>query len=331
MPGIDIFNNDAFSLSQLTAAINDQPYVPGRISALGLFSEEGVTTTTVQIEKDGEALMLVEAKPRGGDGQVVSGSKRSLMPFNTIHLPQRSTILADEIQGLRAFGSETELESVQAVVNKRLAKHRVQLDATHEWHRIGAIKGQVLDRDGTVLIDLFAQFGIAQQTLSFALGNDATVVRSKIGQMLDMIEDALGAVNFTSVRVFCGRVFWDLLTNHESVRETYLNTQQAAALRGDPRDSFDFGGATFERYRGKNGATPYVADNEAYAVPEGITDLMITRFAPGDYMETVNTSGLPYYSRQEPLRLSKGVELESQSNPLHLNTRPRTSIKLTVA
>lgn len=330
MPGINIFADDAFSLTSLTAAINDQPFVPSRIAQLGIFAEEGITTTTVQVEKDGEVLALVNSANRGGPGQIVLGEKRTMLPFNTVHLPQRGSILADEIQNLRAFGSETEVQSVQTVVNKRLAKARRQLDATHEWHRIGAIKGLILDADAeSVLVNLFTAFGLTQQTVNFELDVEGTELRAVCLQVLDKIEDVLGAVSFSGVRVLCGRNFWNLLIVHPSIKETYLNSQMAAALRGDPRDAFDFGGLTFERYRGSVGGNAYVHVDEAYAVPEGVPDLFITRFAPADYMETVNTNGLPYYAKQEPLAMGKGVAFEAQSNPLHLNTRPRSVIKLT--
>ena len=58
MAHLDIFKDDAFSMQSLTKAINEQPYVPGRIGALGLFSEEGVNTTSVSVEKLGETLSL---------------------------------------------------------------------------------------------------------------------------------------------------------------------------------------------------------------------------------------------------------------------------------
>jgi hypothetical protein len=45
-------------------------------------------------------------------------------------------------------------------------------------------------------------------------------------------------------------------------------------------------------------------------------------------METVNTLGIPYYSRSETLPFGKGVAGEAQSNPLHLCTRPRALIRL---
>lgn len=329
MADIALLNDDAFSLSSLTAAINDTLFVPARIASLGLFEEEGVTTTTVQIEKDGETLALVESKPRGGSGQVVLGTKRKMIPFNTVHLPERATITADEVQNLRAFGKETELEALQALVDKRLTKMRRQLDATHEFHRIGAIKGQILDADGeSVLVDLYSQFGLKQQTLAFKLGATDTF-RQKVADLLDLIEDALGALPFAGVRVLCGRAFWRWLIELDDIKATYLNTQMAAALRGDPRDTIDFGGVTWERYRGRIGSVGYIDDNEAYAVPEGVPDLFITRFAPADYMEAVNTNGLPYYAKQENMRFDKGTEIEAQSNPIHLCTRPRAVIKLT--
>ena len=183
MADIAIFEDDAFSVPSLTAAINEQEYLPGRISGLGLFREEGITTLTVQIEKDGDTLALVPAGERGTSGLVVGGSKRKLIPFNTVHLPQRFTIKADEIQGIRAFGQRTELQSVQDVVNKRLAKARRQLDATHEFQRMGALNGQVLDADGsTVLLDIYKSFGVSRQKLTMGLNDPNAELRVRAGE-----------------------------------------------------------------------------------------------------------------------------------------------------
>lgn len=329
MAEIAIFEDDAFSVSSLTAAINDQEYLPGRISGLNLFREEGISTLTVQIEKDGETLALVPAGERGTSGLVVAGSRRQLIPFNTVHLPERFTIKADEIQGIRAFGARSELQAVQDVVNKRLAKARRQLDATHEFQRMGALNGQVLDADGkTILLDIYKTFGVNRQKLPMGLNSPDTELRVKCGEALDMQEDALGSITSTGSRAFCGKNFWNKLIVHRSVKETYLNSQQAAALRGDARESFEFGGIVWERYRGKIAGVSFVHDDKALLIPEGVPELYISSFAPADYMETVNTQGIPYYSKIEPLPFNKGVAGEAQSNPLHLCTRPRAQILL---
>ncbi|AAY91284.1 minor capsid protein E [Pseudomonas protegens] len=329
MADIEIFNDDAFSVSSLTAAINEQEYLPGRIGSMGLFREEGITTLTVQIEKDGDTIGLVPAGERGTSGLVVAGSKRTMIPFNTVHLPQRFSIKADEIQGIRAFGTRSELQSVQDAVNRRLAKCRRQLDATHEYQRMGALNGQILDADGkTVLLDIYKTFGVTRKKMSMGLNSPDTQVREKCGDALDEQEEALGSITSTGARAFCGKNFWNKLITHNSVEKTFLNTVQAAALRGDSRESFEFGGIVWERYRGKVAGVQFVHPDKALLIPEGVPDLYISVFAPADYMETANTEGLPYYSKIEPLPFNKGIAGEAQSNPLHICSRPLAQILL---
>lgn len=331
MADINIFEDEAFSVSALTAAINELEVIPGRIGRLGLYSEEGVSTTVVQIEYDGQTLGLVKAAPRGSVAQPTVLAGRKMIPFNTVHLPQRATMLADEVQGIRAFGSMTELESAQGRVAKYQKVHRQQLDLTHEYQRVGGIKGLILDADGsTPLLNIYQTFGITQQEFAMELTSATTDIRKKSDDVADLIEDAIGATPASGVRSLCGKNFWKTLITHKSVKETYLNTAQAAELRGKIPDSFEFGGVTYERYRGKLGGTAFIGDDEAYAFPDGVSDFFITRFAPADYLETVNTDGVPYYTRVERLPFGKGLAIESQSNPLHLPTRPKAIIKLKI-
>ena len=326
MAEISIFEDDAFSITSLLASINEEHVIPGQIAASGLFTEEGSTTVTQQIEKDGDVLELVAAAPRGAPGQVVIGSKRSLIPFNCVHLPQEFTIMADEIQGIRAFGSRTELQGVQDLVNAKQNKARGQLDLTHEYQRIGAIKGQVVDKDGSILVDLFQMFGLEQQKLEMEFGVVDVSVRA--GEALDMQEDVLGNATGTGAIAWCGKNFWADLISDDSVKEAYLNHEAASALRGDRRQAFEFGGVLWIRYRGKIGGVPFVGDNDAYLVPEGVPGLFKSVFAPANYMETVNTLGLPYYTKLERMKYDKGVTGETQSNPLHICSRPRGNILL---
>ena len=48
---------------------------------------------------------------------------------------------------------------------------------------------------------------------------------------------------------------------------------------------------------------------------------------PPDYIETVNTLGLPRYAKAIPSDNNKSVRLEMQTNPLSLCLRPRALIK----
>jgi len=322
-----IFDSDIFTMSSLTASINEVTYVPSQIGEAGLFEAEGISTTSLVIEKDGDTLGLVESKPRGAPGTVVGADKRTGVSFQAAHLPTVATVLADEVQNVRAFGSEDGEQAVQTVVNRRLAKMARRIDMTHEHHRVGAIMGQVLDSDGTtVLYDLFTAFGMTQKTVEMKLDTATTDVQGITLDIHEAVEDALGGLSYTGITVRCGKTFWRKLIAHKAVKDAYARYQDGARLRDDPRDGFMFGGIFWERYRG--GGSVKIADTEAYASPEGVMDLFITRFAPADYNDTVNTLGLPFYASSEVLRHNKGVELEAQSNPAHLCTWPKANIKL---
>jgi hypothetical protein len=330
MTTLDIFKNDAFGLTTRTKAINDFPFRPGRLGELGLFSEEGITTTTLNIEREGTTLTLVSNTPRGSSGQVKNADKRTLIPIRTTHLAQRSTIGADEVQGVRAFGTDSQFETIANVVNKRQAKHRRDLDATIEYQRIGAIKGQVLDADGTtVLLDLYNTFNVTQQVKALSTGTATTKVIQKLIEAKRLSESKLGNLQYASLRLIASSGLFDSIVNHPTVQTAYERWQTGDFLRADNRKGFYYGGIWIEEYRGGVNGVDFIDAGEGYLIPEGVPDLFITNFAPADYMETANTIGLPYYSKLEPLDFNKGMMLESQSNPISINTRPDTVIKIT--
>lgn len=327
MPMVDPFTLSAFTLTALTAAINNLPYAPMLLGSM--FEEQGISTLTAAVDINDGVLSLVPVAPRGAPGKVVTGETRSAIPFVIPHLPEAASLLADEVQGVRAFGSENQAEILMTKLNERLAQMRRNIDYTIESHRLAAIMGNYIDSNGNN-VSLFTTFGVAQQT--HAMGwhvSNSSAARTKCTEVLAKIEDALGGIPFSGVRVLCGATFWASMLEDKDVKATYLNTQMAADLRRDPRLEFDFNGITWTRYRGT--ASVLVGASEAYAIPQGVPGLLITRFAPANYAETVNTVGLPYYAKAEPLKFGKGYELEAQSNPLNLVTRPAAVIKLTVS
>ena len=172
MPNLDIFKQDAFSMHSLTSAINKVPFVPGRIGGMGLFTPIPVSTTSVDIEERGGVLKLLQTKERGEVGTVASANKRKMRTLKVPHIPHPATIKADSIQNIRSFGSETELETVQSVVNQKLTEMSWNHDATLEHLMAGAIKGVILDADLTTIYDLFSEFGVSQLTeIDFDLDN----------------------------------------------------------------------------------------------------------------------------------------------------------------
>lgn len=331
MPALNIFENDAFSVVSLTKAINDVPYQPKRLAQLGWFSEEGITTTSMSLERQGSVISLIPAGSRGAPAKPIGPDKRQLVALSAVHLPQRAAINADEVQNVRAFGSETDEQTVMTLVNKRLVKLRRNIDTTLEYQRMGAIKGQVLDSDGSVLLDMFQAFNLTKTTAALALNVDATKMRSKVVATKRTMEQKLGALEYSSIRVLCSASFFDAFVDHPAVQRAYDNFQDRAKLQEDLRGGFMWAGVYWEEYRGKIGNVDFIADGKAHMVPEGVPDLFSNSFAPADYMETVNTIGLPYYAKQQLMDFNKGVEIETQSNPITICTRPDALIELSIS
>jgi hypothetical protein len=331
----NIWDGDGFSIESLTAAINNEPYRPGQISASGLFNEDGVTTTIVSIEERNGKLGLVEPTPRGGPGETTGDGDRRLVPFRVDHYERDDSVLADEVQNVRAFGTADQLETVQARVEQRGKRHAQDLTMTLEHQRVGAIKGIVTAKSGTVLHDLYAAFGLSvPAAVSLELDVEGTGVAGLFQDVIFSIEDTLDEA-YGGIHVYTGRDFHKALWTHKSVRDTFLYNEGAMVLRQDVPDKFTLFGATFERYRSGARATadlgsPYIAPTEARVVVTGVPDLFITRFAPADYEETVNTIGLPFYMKQWPKPNGKGQQIEVQMNAISLCTKPGTLRKLTL-
>lgn len=347
MPNLDIYTDEAFDVVRLTKRIGDLPRIPTKIADLGLFSEEPITTTHLYIEKNASGLHLVPARARGAPGEPVHLKRGSRIPFDAFHLPQRGSVLADEVQNVKQFGlvgsvptREEDVATAATVLDKKLKKAKQQLDLTIEWQRIGAIKGKVYDYDGTtVLLDLFSEFAVTQTTINMVLQTDTTNVRMKCVAIRRAIEAKLGGLAYTSIRALVSPEFMDLLVGHPKVDKAFELFQNGAALRNDParKGTFDFGDILWDEYQGSMVLSPgegaanavsIIEPEYGYAYPTGVSELFVTTFSPADYMEAVNTPGLPYYAKQEPMEFNKGIKFESQSNPLSICTRPDAVIKV---
>lgn len=319
-----------FSLETLTAAINELPHQPTALGDSGIFEYDGVATLTVEVEKKGNTLSLVATAPRGSGGEAIGRDERNLRNFRVPHIPLADQIMADEVQGVRMFGTTDQPEPLQARMNSVLAIGKARLDYTLEYHRMGALKGIVYDKDGSVLYNFFTEFGVAQNELDFALDVTTTETRAKCDEALDLIADELGGVMMTGAIGWCGADFFRSITTHKTTKESYLGQAEAAQLRSAMPDSFDYGGITWRKYRGRVGATPMIATTDAYIVPTGVPSLLIGRFAPAPYNETVNSKGMPMYAKAIEKRNGTGYDIEMQTNPFHACTRPRAIVKATI-
>lgn len=333
---LDVFNGDAWKWDELTASFLKVPYKPMRLGELRLFHEAGVRTTFVDVDEKAGRLSLIQTSPRGAAGSVLGANKGTTRQFRCYHLERDSHVYADEVQNVRAFGSQTEMQQLEALVNERLGELRPMHEVTLEYHRVNALQGILLDADGSTLLNLFTEFGVVQQTQDFAFTTTTTDVRATIVAAKRKAEDELGGIVITGWRGICSAGWFDSFAGHANVVDA-LKYQESVVLRTDIRTGYEYGGVFWEEYRGSvpkpdgSGNAAFIPANVAYLVPITSPSIFITRFAPADYEETANTPGLPVYAKQvpDPSGLNKFRLLNTQSNPLCLCLRPRAVIKLT--
>jgi hypothetical protein len=327
---LDIFRNDAFGVVPLSLAINNLKFVPGYFGKQGVFSERPVWATAVVIEERNFVLTLVPPSARGGPGTAVTKPARTMRMLRVPHFEINDSIMAEEVQGVRPFGQETGTEAVMTKVAERMQMAGQSFEYTLEYARVGAIQGIVTYADGSTL-NLFNEYGITPPTpFNFVLSAASSTgqVRQVCAAVIRKIGTALDGVPFVGVNAVCGDAFFDALITSAEVRATYLATMDALELRKGYVDgglvwgSFAFGGIDWVNYRGYVGGTPMIPVDSAFFYPTGVQQLFPTFFAPADYIETVNTMGLPRYVKQYPMPNDKGIHIDTQMNALNICSRP---------
>lgn len=320
-----------FTVASLTAAVNKLPVMPGKVGELGLFEERGINSTTVVIDEMAGRLVLVANTSRNGDGTPMQRGKRKRRSFEALHLPLTGQVLPSELQNIAAFGSDT-VEAGQArVINDKMQALKNSTEATREWQRVGALRGKLLDADGSVIYDLFSEFGVVKKSIPIAFGNPATDVRKLCLDAKRHAEKKLAGQMVTGFKAYCSSVFFDALTGHDSVKEVFANWQAAQdRLGGDMRKGFVFGGIEFIEYDVEVSGQKFIPDDVAQVFPIARGAFQLIN-APANYNETVNTLGLPWYAKAEPRKMGKGWDLEVQANPLALCLFPEALVELKIA
>jgi hypothetical protein len=332
---MDVFKQDAFSAQSLTASVDKLGFVPNFLGTVpGLFVPPPLgqpRTKDVFIESRGNDAALIQTSPRGAPPSQRGGDRGEARPFKTSRLAKASRITADELQGIRQFGSETELKQLQTEMARRQLLIKNDFDLTKENMRLGAVQGLVKDADGSTIYDWASEFGqTIPAEVDFDLDNAspaAGVLRQKCTAAVRSITRGLKGLGGNSVRIMsiCGDDFWDNLIAHQEVRATYLNYQAAAALR-DPVawETFNFGGITWTNYRGTDdGSTVAVPAAKAKFFPVG-AGIFQECYAPAERFEFVNTPGQPTYSWVVvDDERDMWADVEVYSYPLYVCTMPQ--------
>jgi len=335
MIGMDIFKNNAFSAISLTRAIQDVKFTPNFLTSLNLTTRDPIRTADFVIEKRADSQRLIPVTERSAPRPRQVRDRRTVRNFTTVRTAKTDSLRASELQNIRGFGTESELEAVAVEVVKRMGKLRQDLALTMEFRNLGMIQGKILDSDGsTVLSNWFTEFGISEPTeLAFNFAS-RTGLHAYIKQnIIRPIVRALGGRAPTGMRIvaLCGDSFYDALVENSEVRATYLNYLEAARLRGGSNgigsafETFSFGNVDFINYRGTDdNSTIAIAADKARFFPVGVPDMFVEVLSPGENLDFVNTLGQELYAGMysDPSGRNEFAEMDVNNYSMHVCTTP---------
>lgn len=338
MAHMDVFNQNAFGMVELTAAVNKAPYKPQTLGNMNLFAAKRVRTPTVSIEEKAGVLSLIQTTPRGAPLSDRQTEKRNLRDFRTVRLARGQTLTAAEIEGIRAFGMESELQMVQNEIASIMDGEtglRSAVELTHENMRLGAVQGIVTDADGSTLFNWFTAMNVSQPAeIDFDLDNAAPASGALL-KVCDQVVDGMrraaqGAWVTSTVPVgLCGTAFWRDLIAHPEVRAIYTTVVQGGMRDGleglfGRMQRVEYGGVIFVKYWGTDdGTTVAVGTDKVKFFPMNAPGVFEVAYSPAEFLPFVNTPGQDIYAIIVPDRDRQAwVRPEVYSYPLHYCTRP---------
>lgn len=329
------FENKAFEQIELVKAINLRKHKPMQAGALNLFRRRGSMSTKISVEERGSAVSLIQTSERATPASQYTAPKRTVRLTKIPYIKRESTIQAEELRDLRAFGSETAQANLEQTRNEHLEDLGDSVDVTHEHMLMGALRGELIDADNAVLLNLFDFFDVSQEgEIAFDLATTTEgALTKKVREMIRLMKRNLGADAglVRGVHAFCHSSFMDDLVAALDFRESLKwDPSKAAQLAnlGTTRSIF-WNGVTWEEYDlGDSGlGGTWVAADKAIFFPVGpaIYDM---HFAPAPFFASLDAPGLPMYARsaRDP-KWDDSIELRVESCPLPIVTRPKALLR----
>lgn len=339
---MDGLTNRDFTVDELTTVMNVIPNSFGLVSNLGIFGAPiPLATTTVRLEIDNWTLNLLPATERGAPGTKGSVGKRSAKIFEVPQITHEDAVKVADVQNLRAFGSYAP-RMLNDLVQRKLVTMVNKHSITHEWYRVNALQGKLLDSDGSTMIDYFSEFGVTQPVACFS-GGAFTTVSAKLRAIKRHMELNLKGEVMTGVGCLASHQFMEMLFADAEIKAAYNQAMAAHQLfmalnptLSDRRFSFTVQEITFIEYNGSASAKnadgtstvrKFIPDNDARFFPLGTQSTAMQFVAPGDFVEAHNMPGQLFYAKMAGDKWDREREILTQSNLLVMWNRPALLVR----
>lgn len=335
--------NDGNKVTEWTQEVNEIPNQYGFMRSQGYFRTQGTSQTAIVFDKNTTTITLLPQVSRRERNTTV-GSDRKVETFSLplAYFKHSEHITPEDIQGWRMPGTPDMAEALANVRVQKFADGRMAVDQTLEYMQIQAAKGISTTPDGAVLANMFTEFGISQEVQDFDLDNTSAVVNDKIAKLKRYISaNAQSGGIIRGIDVYCGVNFFDVLVNHPSIKEAYLNWSSNAQYRQDQSmymnwgvvDVFEHKGVRFMTYPAEfnlpNGTTAkVVGDDEAFVVPR-MDGLFRGYYGPANKLSLANQPGREIFAFEYTDQKDEFHDIEFETAPLYFCTKPKVLVKLT--
>ena len=347
---ISPFSPTGFSMITLTKRVNRVGYSSHFLDKLGLFKDVPIKTTTFATEDLAISPGFVPVTARGSAATPYASPKRKDVLFQTQRIAESVDLTADMVQNIRAGIDDIQVSELSVELSNVLDTLANQLrnlrenhhELTFEKWRIQSLIGTLYDSDNsTVIYNWFTEFNQSAQSVDFAFAtSDDKAI--KCHSATNKLANVASNLDYKPVAL-CDPIFFDRLTTNASVKASYqnrviINYNQDPLIQNMYEKGFYFQGILFVvPYTNKIAGIDLIADKgsnpangTAYLFPFG-ADNLYRIMAPADYMECVNTPGMPVYAKMapDPSGMNRFMKCELNSQGMMINTRPEATIQLT--
>ena len=325
---------NGFKVTDLTEELVSIPNEYGLINQLGIFDVEPVSQHTVTFEASDRVIGLIGDKVRGERNNVSKDGKRVMRSYAIPHFPLDDYITPQDVQGQRAYGEEG-VERLASVQARKLTTIRKSHAATLETARAKMItSGDIYAPNGTVVGNVYTDFGVTRKQVAMDLTNAATDILGKQREIVDHIQDNIMSGETPSeIIALCSPSYFDAYIAQAGVKEAYkFYTSTQEPLRNGNWSQFRHGDITLIRYNGKfkdaSGVSQaLIPDGDAYYLPLDTSDTFKTYFSPANKFDLANTLGESGYLFVYEDGKGSKIEIESESNLINILRRPAIVVR----
>jgi hypothetical protein len=337
---------NSFKNSDFVDSISQVPLQYGYINSLNLFNTKSTNQTAVVFDRDYSKVTLLPQVNRGAKASTENHERTAdTFALKLAYFKHEDRLTAEDIQGWRVPGS-TDDETYGRATAEKMTDMRRAWDQTQEYMKLQSLKGVFKTPDGTIMADMFAEFGITQQTIDFTLGTSTTNVDSIIRQLKKAVAtNVMNGGAISGVSVLVDPLFYDKLISHPSVKAAYqfyaaggtgnaiLRDDNTSYMQWGITDAFQLRGINFVSYDATfsipGGTTEQAfADNSGIAFAQGVRDLFRGYAGPSAKLSEANQPGQEIFVRNYIDPKDEYVEFEMEAAPLYFVTRPASIIKL---